>query len=77
MDLDSGHHFPVHSHSGSAGFTVDIFVGLGIGYSFVSERYPDKSEVYKEYFKENRTSRMTVPIRLGVNFGYALNRLKR
>lgn len=61
----------------SKGLTIDLFLGLGVGYSFVNERFSNTEPAYQEYFKSTRDSRITIPIRLGVNFGYALNRLKR
>lgn len=61
----------------SKGFTADIFVGLGVGYRFVNTRFSEADPANNEYFKGIRGSKLTVPIRIGVNFGYALNRLKR
>jgi uncharacterized protein len=58
------------------GWTADIFVGLGVGYRFVNERFPKSDSAYDTYFTSIRNNRLTVPIRLGVNLGYALNRLK-
>ena len=59
------------------GWTMDVFVGLGVGYRFVNERFPANEAIYKNYFEDIRERSLTVPVRFGVNFGYALNRLKR
>ncbi len=61
----------------SKGWTMDIFVGLGVGRRFVNERFPASDASYDHYFKDIRGKSLTIPVRLGVNFGYALNRLKR
>lgn len=59
------------------GLTVDVFLGLGVGYRFINEHFPETEPTYKGYFDRLRDNRLTIPIRIGVNFGYALNRLKR
>lgn len=59
------------------GFTLDVFVGLGVGYVFVNERYESTEPAFSTYFKGLRSEGLSVPVRLGFNIGYALNRLKR
>jgi hypothetical protein len=61
----------------SKGWTIDLFVGLGFGYQFMNERFDAGNVTYQELFDDVHSNRLTIPIRLGVNFGYALNRLKR
>lgn len=60
----------------SKGWTIDLFAGLGVGYRFVNERFSRTEPAYYGYFSSIRDNRLTVPIRLGINFGYALNRMK-
>lgn len=59
------------------GWTADLFVGLGVGYRFVNERFDEANGAYNSYFETIRENRLTIPIRVGLNMGYALNRLKR
>lgn len=62
--------------AGKSGFTVDVFLGLGAGYRFVSKNY-QLQDLPEPIFTEFSKSGLTVPIRFGFNMGYALNRLKR
>ncbi len=61
----------------SRGWTIDIFAGLGVGYRFLNEKFSGTDPAYNNYFNSIRNNHLTVPIRLGVNFGYSLNRMKR
>ena len=57
----------------SKGWTVDFFAGLGIGYQFagsIPNSLPENS------LTDERENRLTLPIRLGVSFGYAFDRIK-
>lgn len=61
--------------AGKSGLTLDVFLGLGMGYRFVNRAY-DAQDLSKSVFSGNDKNGLTVPIRFGFNVGYALNRLK-
>ncbi len=48
------------------GYTVDAFVGVGVGY-----RQFDTNEVNKAIFEELRQSPMSLALTVGINFGYS------
>ncbi len=56
--------------SGNRGFTFDIFGGLGIGYRRYRSQW-ENNPGWEKIFRDIRKSPLSVPIRLGVSFGYA------
>jgi hypothetical protein len=52
------------------GFTMDIFLGLGIGYRDITNSWDKNSDYDNKYFGFVKNARITVPIRFGVNLGY-------
>ena len=52
-----------------SGITVDIYGGLGVGYRNYKKNYPDKYD-YDHIFKDIDKSKLTVPVRFGINIGY-------
>jgi antitoxin component YwqK of YwqJK toxin-antitoxin module len=52
------------------GFTLDIFVGLGIGYRDMKNSWKGNKEYNDLYFRGIKNQFYTVPFRLGVNVGY-------
>lgn len=57
------------------GYTFDIFVGAGVGYRTVKRRYEPHAKMDKK-FDKLKFSNFSVPVRVGVNFGYALDKKK-
>lgn len=55
---------------GDAGFTWDAFLGVGLGYRNFQERY-DTVEYTENYFDHVKQTKLYIPIRFGLNFGYA------
>ena len=55
--------------SKQSGFTIDVFVGVGIGYRDFKKKYVDNS-LYDEIFDDLRQSEFAITPRFGVNFGY-------
>ncbi len=62
------------SDSKREGFTMDIFIGLGIGYRDVNNSWQNHSEYNNLYFKDVKTHFYTVPFRIGINVGYIFKR---
>jgi len=58
----------------SYGYTFDIFVGVGIGYRSVKRHYDDR--ILDKKFDRLNFSNVSVPVRIGVHFGYALDKKK-
>jgi uncharacterized protein len=56
--------------AGKPGITLDIFVGLGLGYRFYKENFKE-ADTFSPYFKRVSKSPITFPIRLGFDIGYA------
>lgn len=54
---------------GESGITVDVFLGVGVGYRNRKANHP-KNPVYEEIFNELPTSKISIPFRFGVNLGY-------
>ncbi|WMJ74500.1 toxin-antitoxin system YwqK family antitoxin [Cytophagaceae bacterium ABcell3] len=52
------------------GFTIDVFAGIGIGYRHLSRNYPQE-DLYTNSMNRVRSSRITIPIRLGLSVGYS------
>lgn len=52
------------------GFTLDVFIGLGIGYRFQNKDWPEENKQYKNSFSGVNSSTIKVPIRLGFTIGY-------
>ncbi|HSZ25997.1 MAG TPA: hypothetical protein VK766_09775 [Cytophagaceae bacterium] len=52
------------------GFTLDVFVGLGVGYRDVTSSWQNHPEYNAKYFSDVKTNFITVPFRFGVNVGY-------
>jgi len=53
------------------GFTVDTYIGIGIGYRVYYQNYTD-TEDNKDYFFDLPTSNISIPIRFGINIGYGI-----
>ncbi len=54
-----------------SGFTIDTYIGIGIGYRTYTQDYTD-TEDNKEFFSDLPSSNISIPIRLGVNLGFAI-----
>lgn len=54
--------------SHAPGWTIDAFIGLGVGYRYVSKD-PTATPAANSYFSVTKSG-ITVPLRLGVTFGY-------
>ncbi len=57
------------------GYSFDIFVGIGVGYRIVNRHYEADKTLDGKFAKLN-FSNVSVPVRVGVNFGYALDKKK-
>lgn len=55
--------------SKQSGFTIDIFIGAGIGYRDFQKNYP-QNPVNEEIFDELRQGKLAISPRFGVNIGY-------
>lgn len=55
-------------HPGNAGFTIDVYFGLGIGYRDYQKNYTDPQ--YDSIFDDINQSSMEVPVFFGINLGY-------
>jgi len=53
---------------GDAGFTIDVFLGIGIGKRSYSANYSDAS--YDSYFSDLNQNKTVVPVIFGINIGY-------
>ncbi len=53
----------------SLGFTIDAFVGLGLGYRLYQKKYPANPE-YDQIFKNVKDSKFLISPRFGLNFGF-------
>ena len=56
--------------AGKSGITLDAFVGIGIGYRIYSEKFKP-NDIYSSVFEEVKKSKLSMPIRFGLNIGYA------
>ncbi|WP_346759165.1 toxin-antitoxin system YwqK family antitoxin [Agaribacillus aureus] len=56
--------------AGKPGLTLDLYGGLGLGYRDYNEKFPAE-DTFKEIFKDVRKPRLSIPVRLGINLGYA------
>jgi len=52
------------------GFTIDTYIGIGIGYRIYYQDYTDTEE-NKDYFSDLPSSNLSIPIRFGINLGFA------
>ena len=52
------------------GFTLDTFLGFGIGYRDFEKKYND-NEFYDKIFQDLRQEKFAYALRLGINIGYA------
>lgn len=57
-------------YAGKPGLTMDTWVGVGIGFRDYSEKFPSES-AFREIFKDVRKPKFSIPLRLGINIGYA------
>jgi antitoxin component YwqK of YwqJK toxin-antitoxin module len=57
-------------YANKSGFSLDAFLGLGIGYRDYKEKFPDKEE-YKDVFRNINKSSISIPLRIGFSIGYA------
>lgn len=55
--------------SGESGITVDVFIGIGIGYRKCRANY-NESTNFSQLFKSLPDSKISIPLRLGINLGY-------
>ena len=56
------------------GFTIDAFVGADIGFRNWERLYDETNEDFNEVFQSLNQSGLYVPIRFGVNLGFAIRR---
>lgn len=57
--------------AGDPGFTLDVFMGLGVGFrNFNNQNYNAQNYWMKERFSKVDKSKITIPIRVGLNIGY-------
>jgi uncharacterized protein len=56
------------------GFTLDIFVGIGIGYRVQTKDWPEDNKQYKSTFSSVSGAVIKVPFRLGFTLGYVFPR---
>ncbi|WP_017732228.1 toxin-antitoxin system YwqK family antitoxin [Nafulsella turpanensis] len=61
--------------AGRKGVTLDVFLGIGAGYRYISKNYAEE-ELDESVFGNVSQRNFSVPIRFGFNLGYAFNRLK-
>ena len=54
---------------GQGGFTLDIYVGLGVGYRTFNEDFSNLPEV-SDIFSELDQSRFSTSFRFGLNIGF-------
>ncbi len=54
---------------GGQGFTLEGFLGVGVGYRHYRQRWADNSR-YDSLFDDVRKARVSVPLRLGLSIGY-------
>ncbi|MBC7485444.1 MAG: toxin-antitoxin system YwqK family antitoxin, partial [Cytophagaceae bacterium] len=52
------------------GITLDIYVGLGIGYRMIERNWPEENKIYRNAFSIINTGSIKVPFRLGFTIGY-------
>jgi uncharacterized protein len=52
------------------GFTLDIYVGLGIGYRMLDKKWSEENKIYKNAFSSINNATIKVPFRLGFTIGY-------
>lgn len=58
----------------SSGYTFDIFAGIGIGYRVLSRNYNGTG--FDKLFNHLHRGKISVPVRIGINFGYAFDKKK-
>ena len=52
------------------GFTMDIFIGIGVGYRDIHNSWQGHSNYENVYFHDVKNRFFTIPFRFGVNIGY-------
>jgi antitoxin component YwqK of YwqJK toxin-antitoxin module len=52
------------------GFTLDIYIGFGIGYRMVERNWPEENKIYKNAYSSINSSAIKIPFRLGFTIGY-------
>ncbi len=57
-------------YAGKTGVTLDMHVGIGLGYRVYNENFPAEAG-FIALFKDVSKSKLSVPLRLGFNLGYA------
>jgi len=60
----------ITNDSKKEGFTMDIFLGIGVGYRNISNNWDGNPEYDDLYFGTVKSQFYTIPIRFGVNVGY-------
>lgn len=55
-------------HKSSIGLTIDAFIGLGIGYRLLDDKYESKPQ-YDSVFGDVNTSKFAISPRIGINVG--------
>lgn len=61
----------------SPGITIDMFMGIGLGYRTFTNSWQGEIPRYNALFKNTPLSKVTVPIRFGIMIGYALGKNNR
>ncbi len=56
--------------SRNEGFTMDIFIGIGLGYRDTHNSWEGHGEYDKKYFNGVNNHFYAIPFRFGVNIGY-------
>lgn len=56
------------------GITLDLYVGLGIGYRMMERNWPEDNKIYKNAFSIISTGVIKVPVRLGFTIGYVFQK---
>lgn len=51
------------------GFTIDTYVGAGVGYRWLTKKFPEKPE-YDNIFKDISTNKIALSFRIGLQLGY-------
>ena len=60
------------------GFTMDIFIGIGLGYRDINNNWEGHKEYETKYFKDVKDQFYAIPFRFGVNVGYVFkNHVKK
>lgn len=61
----------IMKEANKGGFTIDIYAGVGIGYRIVSKSWEGDNRLYERPFFNISKKDYTIPIRFGINIGFA------